>query len=163
MPTHAFTIRKLADAAGVGVEAVRYYQRLGLLAEPAREGGGFREYSGDDLRRLRFIKRAQELGFSLDDVAELSALSAGTERSRIREITRERADDIRRRVRDLNAMADVLDRFAERCASSSSATVCPIVAALTGDTGSPEAASRAKSPVAARRARAVGRSVGRRT
>jgi len=64
LPTHAFTIRKLADAAGVGVEAVRYYQRLGLLAEPAREGGGFREYSGDDLRRLRFIKRAQELGFS---------------------------------------------------------------------------------------------------
>ena len=55
MPTHAFTIAKLADAAGVGVEAVRYYQRGGLLAAPKRVDGGFRQYSDDDVLRLRFI------------------------------------------------------------------------------------------------------------
>ena len=63
MPTHAFTIRKLADTAGVGVKAVRYYQCSGLLAAPNRVDGGFRQYSSDDVRRLRFIKRSQALGY----------------------------------------------------------------------------------------------------
>ena len=90
MPTHAFTIRKLADAAGVGVEAVRYYQRGGLLAAPDRVDGGFRQYSEDDVRRLRFIKRAQALGYSLEDIAELMSLSTKRDRLRVREITRER-------------------------------------------------------------------------
>src|SRR2546427_203777 len=97
MPTHAFTIRKLADAAGVGVEAVRYYQRGGLLAAPDRVDGGFRQYSEDDVRRLRFIKRAQALGYSLEDIAELMSLSTKRDRLRVREITRERIAEIRER------------------------------------------------------------------
>lgn len=133
MPTHAFTIRKLADATGVGVEAVRYYQGRGLLHEPPRVAGGFREYSADDVQRLRFIKRAQELGFSLDDVAELLSLSAERDQVRVRELTRRRAAEIRERINHLAAMASVLENLADRCACAPKSQSCPIIAALAAD------------------------------
>ena len=134
MPTHAFTIRKLADAAGVGVEAVRYYQRGGLLAAPDRVDGGFRQYSEDDVRRLRFIKRAQALGYSLEDIAELMSLSTKRDRLRVREITRERIAEIRERVADLQSMASALENLADCCAKAPEGSACSIIAALTGST-----------------------------
>lgn len=133
MPTHAFTIRKLADAAGVGVEAVRYYQRGGLLAAPNRVDGGFRQYSEDDVRRLRFIKRAQALGYSLEDVAELMSLSSTRDRLRVREITRERVAEIRERMADLQSMASALENLADCCAQAPEGSACSIIAALTGN------------------------------
>lgn len=133
MPTHAFTIRKLADAAGVGVEAVRYYQGRGLLPEPPRLAGGFREYSADDVQRLRFIKRSQDLGFSLDDVAELLSLSAEHDQVKVRELTRRRAAEIRERINQLAAMASALENLAERCACAPKSQSCPIIAALAAD------------------------------
>lgn len=133
MPSHAFTIRKLAGAAGVGVEAVRYYQRRGLLHEPQRVAGGFREYSVDDLQRLRFIKRTQELGFSLDDVAELVALSAERDQLLVRELTQRRVADIRERIGRLEAMAAALEGLVSCCARSHQSQPCPIIAALTTD------------------------------
>jgi len=133
MPTHAFTIRKLADAAGVGVEAVRYYQRGGLLAAPNRVDGGFREYSSDDVRRLRFIKRAQALGYSLEDIAQLLSLGTTRDRLRVREITRERVAEIRARVADLQSMALALEGLADGCARAPEGSACSIIAALTGD------------------------------
>src|SRR3989475_394088 len=133
MPTHAFTIRKLADAAGVGVEAVRYYQRGGLLAAPDRVDGGFRQYSEDDVRRLRFIKRAQALGYSLEDIAELMSLSTKRDRLRVREITRERIAEIRERVADLQSMASALENLADCCAKAPEGSACSIIAALTGE------------------------------
>lgn len=133
MPTHAFTIRKLADAAAVGVEAVRYYQGRGLLPEPPRVAGGFREYSADDVQRLRFIKRAQELGFSLDDVAELLSVSAERDQMRVRELTRRRAAEIRGRIDHLAAMASALENLADRCACAPKSQSCPIIAALVAD------------------------------
>jgi len=73
----SMTITKLAAAGGVGVETVRYYQRRGLLIEPARPGGtGFRNYSENDARRLRFRRQAQAAGFTLDQIGELLALDA---------------------------------------------------------------------------------------
>ena len=132
MPTHAFTIRKLADAAGVGVEAVRYYQRGGLLAAPDRVDGGFRQYSEDDVRRLRFIKRAQALGYSLEDIAELMSLSTKRDRLRVREITRERIAEIRERVADLQSMASALENLADCCAQAPEGAACTIIAALAG-------------------------------
>jgi len=132
MPTHAFTIRKLADAAGVGVEAVRYYQRGGLLAAPNRVDGGFRQYSEDDVRRLRFIKRAQALGYSLEDVAELMSLSSTRDQLRVREITSERVAEIRQRMADLQSMASALENLADRCAQAPEGSACSIIAALTG-------------------------------
>lgn len=133
MPTHAFTIRKLADAAGVSVEAVRYYQRGGLLAAPNRVDRGFRQYSDNDVRRLRFIKRAQALGYSLEDVAELMSLSATCDRLRVREITRERVAEIRERMADLQSMASALENLADCCAQAPEGSACSIIAALTGN------------------------------
>lgn len=133
MPTHAFTIRKLADAAGVGVEAVRYYQGRGLLPEPPRVAGGFREYTADDVQRLRFIKRSQDLGFSLDDVAELLSLSAERDQAKVRELTRRRAVEIRERIDQLAAMASALENLADRCACAPKSQSCSIIAALASD------------------------------
>ncbi len=132
MPTHAFTIAKLADAAGIGVEAVRYYQRRGLLPEPRSAGGGFREYAQADIQRLLFIKRAQALGFSLDDVAELVSLSSERDRRRVREVTQRRLAEIRQRVTQLNAMASGLGVLVRCCERTAPGDGCPIVAALAG-------------------------------
>ena len=138
MPTHAFTIAKLADAAGIGVEAVRYYQRRGLLPEPRSAGGGFREYAQADIQRLLFIKRAQALGFSLDDVAELVSLSSERDRRRVREVTQRRLAEIRQRVTQLNAMASGLGVLVRCCERTAPGDGCPIVAALAG---TPQAAT----------------------
>lgn len=133
MPTYAFTIRKLADTAGVGVEAVRYYQRSGLLAAPNRVDGGFRQYSSDDVRRLRFIKRSQALGYSLEDIAQLLSLSTTRDQLRVREITRQRVAEIRERMADLQSMASALENLADCCAQAPEGSACSIIAALTGN------------------------------
>lgn len=130
MPTYAFTIAKLAAAANIGVEAVRYYQRRGLLAEPGRAEGTFREYSPADVQRLLFIKRAQELGFTLDDVAELTSLSAERDQRRVRSITQRRLAQIRQRVTQLEAVASALEGLVDCCERSAPSDGCPIIAAL---------------------------------
>lgn len=132
MPTYAFTISKLADAAGIGVEAVRYYQKRGLLAEPDRADGGFRHYTTEHVRRLQFIKRAQELGFTLDDVAQLISLNTLRDKSRVRELTRRRVAEIRGRIAALQAMASSLETLADGCKRSSASEECPIIAAVVG-------------------------------
>lgn len=131
MPIRAFTIAKLARSAGVGVEAVRYYQRRGLLSSGTHKEGGFREYSQTDVQRLRFIKNAQELGFSLDAIAELTSLSAEQDQLRVREITQRRMEEIRQRVIQLEAMATALQSMVLCCEQSASSDFCPIIAALT--------------------------------
>jgi len=146
VPTLAFTIQKLADAAGVGVEAVRYYQRRGLLRQPERIEGGFREYTQADVDRLRFIKRGQELGFSLDDIAELTALSSERNRSRVRALTRLRVAEIRGRIAQLESVAAALEGLAETCSRTPQARACPIIAALAPEaTATPTAPSRVAS------------------
>jgi len=130
MPTHAYTISKLAKGAGVNVETVRYYQRRGLIEEPTRVDNGFRAYDERHLQRLLFIKRVQELGFSLDDAAELSSLSQATDRVGLRELARARAADIRQRISLLDAMARALENLAETCQHTAPSEKCPIVAAL---------------------------------
>jgi len=137
MPTHAFTISKLAAAAGVNIETVRYYQRRGLIEEPTRVDNGFRAYDGTHLQRLLFIKRAQELGFSLDDAAVLTTLSQATDRKALRAIARERATDIRHRAARLVAMAEALEGLADTCHRTAPDEMCPIVAALSADADLP--------------------------
>src|SRR5258706_7906334 len=150
MPSNAFTISKFADAVGVNIETIRYYQRRGLLDEPSRRGGGFRSYDATHVRRLQFIKRAQELGFSLDDAAELLAISRTTDRRRVREVTRSRVADIRQKIHHLQSMADALENLADCCARTDSDQACPIVAALAGDVVAPhERQSRRKAAAAA--------------
>jgi MerR family mercuric resistance operon transcriptional regulator len=130
MPTHAFTISKLAKGAGVNVETIRYYQRRGLLEEPTRVDNGFRAYDERHLQRLLFIKRVQELGFSLEDAAELASLSQTEDRERLRAVARARSAEIRERIDRLDAMASALEHLAETCSHTGPGDPCPIVAAL---------------------------------
>lgn len=125
-----FTIGKLAHAAGVGVETVRYYQRRGLLETPARNaGGGVRRYGTGDVRRLRFIRSAQASGFTLDQIAELIRLDATQDRPRARMLARERIASLDATIAQLVAARDALERLARDCAGSDGGR-CPIIAAF---------------------------------
>src|SRR5688572_33498510 len=95
------TIGGLARAAGVGVETVRYYQRRGLLPEPARPPGEIRRYGEGDLRRLRFIRRAQAAGFTLEQIGELLALDRTDDRARVRELAQTRVAALDEKIADL--------------------------------------------------------------
>ena len=111
---HPLTIGKLAEAGGVGVETVRFYQRKGLLRTPDR-AGGFRHYGDEDLRRLRFIRQAQTAGFTLGEIAELLELDAGEDRSRARELAEARVKALDARVAEMERARDALRRLANEC------------------------------------------------
>ena len=142
----AMTIARLAEAGGVGVETVRYYQRRGLLETPAREGGGLgggvRRYGARDVRRLRFIRSAQAAGFTLEQIGELLALDAGEDRARARALADERIAALDVRIAELKAARAALAKLAAACAASATGP-CPIIAAFEDDrqenAGFPEA------------------------
>ena len=130
----AVTIATLARQGGVGVETVRYYQRRGLMPEPARPasgglGGGVRRYGDEDLRRLRFIRSAQTAGFTLEEIGELLALDATEDRPRAREMARGRIAALDAKIADLTAAREALERLANHCANGR-AGPCPILAAF---------------------------------
>jgi MerR family transcriptional regulator, mercuric resistance operon regulatory protein len=127
------TIGKLAQAGGVGVETVRYYQRRGLLPEPERSGpyAGVRRYGEPDLRRLRFIRSAQAAGFTLEQIGELLELDARDDRPRARELARERIAALDDRIAELTAARDALRKLAQECGQGG-AGPCPILAAFEG-------------------------------
>jgi MerR family transcriptional regulator, mercuric resistance operon regulatory protein len=124
------TIGRLAEAAQVGVETVRYYQRRGLLPVPQSIGGGVRRYPAALVDRIRFIKRSQHLGFSLDEIRELMHLEEGGSRTEIRRIAGSRLSNIRDKITDLRRMERVLSQLQRECENSRSAGPCPIIAAL---------------------------------
>ncbi|WP_423604243.1 MerR family transcriptional regulator [Sphingomonas sp. MS122] len=122
------TIGALARTGGVGVETVRYYQRRGLLAEPAR-AGGVRRYGAGDARRLRFIRAAQEAGFTLSEIGELLALDAGEDRARAHALAQARIAAIDAEVAKLNTARGALEKLARRCAAGEGEG-CPILGAF---------------------------------
>jgi|SRR5882757_2341724 len=124
----SFTISKLAAAAGVGVETVRFYQRTGLLPITTRKTG-IRRYSDADVRRLRFIKQAQAAGFTLAEIKELLELDAGEDRARARELARSRIQALNVRIQELEHARDGLQRLAKQCAEGTTGP-CPILAAF---------------------------------
>ena len=124
------TIGDVADAAGVGVETVRYYERRKLVPQPARGPGTFRRYGGAHVNRVRFIKRAQALGFSLEEIATLLLLEDGADRRSIRRIAAERLEETRRRIADLRRIEGALAHLLHDCESHSKAPRCPIIAAI---------------------------------
>lgn len=124
----SLTIGKLAAAGGVGVETIRFYQRKGLLETPAR-AGGIRRYGGQDLRRLRFIRKAQAAGFTLEEIRELLALDAGEDRSRARELARVRVKALEKKIAELQRARDALRRLASECAGGRTGP-CPILASF---------------------------------
>lgn len=131
MERESLTIGALARCGGVSVETVRYYQRRGLLAVPGRPLGGIRRYPSETVRRLRFIKRAQQLGFTLAEVAELLTIAGGTSCSPKCEIGASRLADIERRIADLIGMQRALARLVEGCRSGRrDESPCPVIEAL---------------------------------
>jgi MerR family mercuric resistance operon transcriptional regulator len=122
------TIGSLADAAGVGVETVRFYQRRGLLAVPPR-AGGIRRYDGKDVERLRFIKRAQAAGFTLAEIAELIALDAGEDRPRARELAKARIGALDAKIAELRDARASLASLAKECGEGREGP-CPIIASF---------------------------------
>ena len=122
-------IGALAAAAGVHVETVRYYQRRGLLRTPGRPAGGIRRYNDDDLARLRFIRRAKALGFSLRDIRALLQLDEQS-CAEVREIAGKNLSEIRSRIRDLESVATALERMVRQCESTNE-SACPIIDSLT--------------------------------
>ena len=123
------TIGGLAKAAGVGVETVRYYQRRGLLPEPARPPGEVRRYGDDDLRRLRFIRRAQAAGFTLEQIGELLALDRTDDRARVRQLATDRLAALDERIAELEQSRAALERLRSTCASGRKGP-CPILDAF---------------------------------
>jgi MerR family transcriptional regulator, mercuric resistance operon regulatory protein len=128
------TIARLAAAAGVGVETVRYYQRRGLLRTPPRpdgggSGGGVRRYGPEDARRLRFIRAAQGAGFTLEQIGELLALDAGEDRERARALAEARLGELDVRIAELERARAALRRLATACADGGKGP-CPVLEAF---------------------------------
>lgn len=124
------TIGALAEAAAVNVETIRFYQRKGLMRAPRRAPGSIRRYGATDLARVRFIKSAQRLGFSLDEVAELLRLEDGASCNAARRLAERKLHDVRARLADLQRIESVLDRLVGRCASARGAVKCPLISSL---------------------------------
>ncbi|MDT8450638.1 MAG: MerR family transcriptional regulator [Wenzhouxiangellaceae bacterium] len=131
----SMTIGTLARHAGVGVETVRYYQRRGLVREPPRPYGTIRRYDNNDLRRLRFIRATQELGFTLAEIEDLLRLDDGVECEQAQRIAGEKRADIHARIERLQTIDRVLGELLEQCHTASTPR-CPMIRAL-GDPESP--------------------------
>ena len=127
------TIGKLAHAAGVNVETIRYYQRCGLLAEPAKPQGGHRRYPAGMVKRLRFIKRAQALGFTLSEISELLGLNEACACAETRKLATRKLALIEQKIADLAAMKKVLAGLVRQCDTGDRGTACPIIDVLSQD------------------------------
>ena len=130
--TETLTTGELAASAGVGRETIRYYERKGLLEGPPRSAAGYREYPPEASRRLRFIRRAQELGFTLAEISDLLDLrvdevsACGTVETR----AREKLDQVETKIADLRRMGDALSRLVDKCQAREPTSDCPILEEL---------------------------------
>jgi MerR family copper efflux transcriptional regulator len=129
------TIGEVAARAEVHVETLRYYERRGLLARPPRSGANYRRYPASAPERVRFVKRAQELGFSLAEIKELLALRAapGARAREVRDRAAAKIAEIEAKVRELRRMARALARLVEGCAGTGPAARCSILEALDAE------------------------------
>ncbi len=122
------TIGKLAEAGHVGVETIRFYQRKDLLGTPDR-AGGVRRYGNEDLRRLRFIRKAQQAGFTLEEIRELIALDSGQDHHRAHQMAETRLTKLDAQIAELQRARHSLQRLATECAEGKTGA-CPILAAF---------------------------------
>ncbi len=127
------TIGAFAKAARVNVESIRFYQRKGLLTEPDRPLGGIRHYGEADVARVKFVKSAQRLGFSLDEVGHLLRLEDGTRCRDAAEIATRRLADVRTRLIDLARMEAVLSQLLVKCEARRGNVSCPLIDALQAE------------------------------
>lgn len=127
---HVLTIGAVAKAAGVNVETVRFYQRRQLLPEPDKPYGGIRRYGPSDIARVRFVKAAQRLGFSLDEVAGLLTLEDGTHCAEARQLAEVKLADVRARLKDLRRIETLLAGLVRECGTSRGRVSCPLIESL---------------------------------
>jgi Zn(II)-responsive transcriptional regulator len=124
-------IGTLARRAGVGVDTVRYYEKSGLLSPSARLASGYRRYSDAEVARLRFIRRAQALGFSLKQIAELLSLSSRRDVAAVKKSAMARLADVENRIEELERVRSGLARLIKSCPGHGRAADCPILRALS--------------------------------
>ncbi len=130
----SMTIGRLARAADVGIDTVRYYARNGLLPPPARRASGYREYGERDLSRLRFIRRAKDLGFTLEEIRSLLSLSEQNERGvpGVKAAALTKLQLVEARIVELQGIRNGLQALVEACPGHGAATECPILNTLSG-------------------------------
>ncbi len=131
----SLTIGQLAKRADVGVETVRFYERKGILAEPNRRPSGYRQYDEDVVDRLRFIKRAKELGFTLNEIKELLSLRLDptTTCADVKSRAEAKIDDIQDKIRTLQRMKKALVKVTKACSGRGGTSECPILESLDRD------------------------------
>ena len=128
------TTSDVAKQGGVNLESIRFYEKQGLLPKPPRTRSGYRVFTDESVRRVRFIKRAQELGFSLKEIKELLALrfDTGTSCGHVRERAEAKLNDIEQKIRDLQRIKKALARLASACPGRGAMSDCPILESLDG-------------------------------
>ena len=124
------TIGKLAKQANVTIETIRYYQRKGLLVEPDKPATGYRQYPFDAISRLRFIKRAQQSGFTLKEIAELLSLD-GEHCEDVQQMAEQKRQQIDEQLKDLTAIRNVLDTLVKGCQQDKSTDHCSLIDAFS--------------------------------
>ena len=128
-----FSIGKLAESAGVAIDTVRYYERNGLLQPAGRLASGYRRYGEAELKRLRFIRRAKALGFSLEDIRTLLELSAERSVAKVKRVAQLKLADIEARIAELERVGAGLRKLIAACPGHGRAEACPILNALTDE------------------------------
>jgi MerR family transcriptional regulator, mercuric resistance operon regulatory protein len=123
-------IGELARTVDVNVETIRYYQRIGLVELPEKPYGSMRSYSDQDLQRLRFIRRAQQLGFSLEDIRQLLELSS-SDCERVEELAAKKLSEVKAKLRQLRRIEWILAKTVQQCAGRKSNEPCPIIETLS--------------------------------
>jgi len=126
----SLTIGAFAKAAGVNVETIRFYQRKGLLPEPDKPYGSIRRYGEQDVARVKFIRSAQRLGFSLDEIAELLRLEDGTHCEEASSLAEQKLQDVRQKLSDLTRIESLLSRLVCACHARHGEISCPLIASL---------------------------------
>ena len=131
------TIGAVARRAGVGIDTIRYYEREDLLPPPRRRASGYRDYGPGVVERLRFIRRAKDLGFTLEEIRELLALSTDRERGvkSVKQRAEARLGEIEQRIRELQRVKRGLKQLIDACPGHGALEHCPILRALGGEEG----------------------------
>jgi len=140
----SLSIGQVAKRTGVSVETVRFYERRGLIPEPARSAAGYRQYPPDTPRRVRFIQRAKAVGFTLGDIRELLELRTRPEVTcaDIRSRAQVKLEEIGAKLAELEQMRRALTRLAAQCSGEGALSECPILDALEDDDDEPNPAGR---------------------
>ena len=137
-PERPLTIGDVARAAGVNVQTLRYYERRGLLQEPERSSSGYRQYSFEAVRVIRFVKKAQDLGFTLEEVHDLLKMRSarGIDRDQVRLMAQQKIDGVNEKIRQLQSIRGALNALVDSCACATSDVHCPILEALEDEDSS---------------------------